>query len=366
MEILQVKILIIKLKTIGDVILTTPLISNLKAQYPESIVDFLVNKGTEEVLNCNPKINHILTYEREKIKEEKGIKRIFNELHLFLEIRKTKYDIVIDLDQGDRGGLISKFSGAKIKVGNLGIKNKLVSKTYTHFMPEPEGRHIVERMLDPLRVLKIPIKSKKVEICWSEKDKQVVDELLQDTSQFVHIHPFSRVEVKELDTLTLSQIIDFFEIELNIRTVITAAPISRELSKVKKVLLNCQSKPINLGGKLSLAQTAYLNKKSTMFVGVDTAIMHISAANSTPTLAFFGPSVPDVWGPWNNQVGKAVFHRLGGIQKHANNVVFADKRVCLPCNQEHCFGKETSDCLSSLSVEDIKKNILTLIKSKVI
>lgn len=358
------RILIIKLKTIGDVLLTTPLISNLRAQYPESVIDVLVNKGTEEVLDCNSNISHVLTYDRSKIRQERGLKKILSEFRFLLRIKKQRYDTVIDLDQGDRGGLISKFSGAQIKVGNLGIRNKIVSDTYTHFLPKPEGRHIVERVLDPLRVLDIPIRDKKVEVCWNKEDEKIVDELLFGISRFVHIHPFSRVEVKELDVLTLAKIIDFFETELNIKVVITAAPLTRELEKVDKTLHECQSSPINLGGGLSVRQTAYLNKCSAMFVGVDTAIMHVSAANSTPVLAFFGPSVPDVWGPWDNDTSESGFHRCGGIQRHANNIVFSDKRTCLPCNQEHCMGKETGDCLTSLDIEDIKKNILTLFKTE--
>jgi len=356
------RILVIKLKTIGDVLLTTPLISNLKTQYPASVIDVLVNKGAEEVLDCNRKISHVLTYDRNKIRQEKGLKKILSEFRFLFWIKKKRYDIVIDLDQGDRGGLISKFSGARIRVGNLGVRNKIVSDTYTHFLPQPKGRHIVERMLDPLRVLGIPIMSKKVEACWNKEDEKIVDKLLTGVDRFVHIHPFSRVEVKELDVLTLAKMFDFFEIELSIKVVITAAPLIRELKKVDQTLKKCRSNPINLGGNLSIKQTTYLNKCATIFVGVDTAIMHISAANSTPTLAFFGPSVPDVWGPWDNDTSESGFHRHGGIQRHANNLVFADKRTCLPCNQEHCLGKATGDCLTSLDIEDIKKNILTLLK----
>lgn len=82
------RILIIKLKTIGDVLLTTPLISNLRAQYPASIIDVLVNKGTEEVLDCNSNISHVLTYDRNKIRQERGLKKILSEFRFLLRIKK--------------------------------------------------------------------------------------------------------------------------------------------------------------------------------------------------------------------------------------------------------------------------------------
>ena len=355
------KILIIKLKTIGDVLLTTPLISNLRSYYPNSTIDVMINKGTEDMLNCNPKVDGLLIYDREKIRSMSGLKKAYSEYKFLTKVRKNRYDIVIDLDYGDRDALITKFSGAKIRVGSHGVKNKIVANTYTHFLPRVQKGHIVERNLDPLSVLKIPINNKKVEIFWHKSDKSRVKSLFCE-DKFVHIHPFSRVENKELNISTLAGIIDFFEIDLDLRVVITAAPIDRELAKVDEILHKCKSNPINLGGQLTLRQTAFLNSRSTMFVGVDTAVMHMSAANSTPTLVFFGPSSPDVWGPWGNGMDELNFHRSNGIQQHLKNIVFSDRMLCIPCNSEKCHNKSLSDCLSSLNMSDIKQSILELLK----
>jgi heptosyltransferase-3 len=265
--------------------------------------------------------------------------------------------MVIDLDQGDRGALISKYSRANIKIGSLGVRSKLAKDTYTHFLPEKGVRHIVETNLDLLRVLNIPIKSKKVEIFWDKEDVGTLKRIFFITEKFIHIHPFSKVKNKELDILVLSKIIDFCENTLKVKVVITAAPIKRELEQVKKISLSCDSSPINLGGKLTLKQIAILNKKARLFIGVDTAIMHISAANSTPVLALFGPTSPDIWGPWDNNVGHAAFHRNGGIQIDRKHRVFSDRRDCLPCNNRGCNNTNISDCLMFLDINVIKKNI---------
>jgi heptosyltransferase-3 len=351
------KILILKFKTIGDVLLITPLISNLKQYYQNSAIDVAINYGTEQMLTGNLNVNQLIIYNREEIKNKPIASKIYNEYLFLQKIRVNKYDMVIDLDQGDRGALISKYSRANIKIGSIGVKSKLVKNTYTHFLPEKGVRHIVETNLDPLRVLNIPIKSKKVEIFWDKEDVGKLNRIFFITEKFIHIHPFSKVKNKELDVLVLSKIIDFCENTLKVKVVITAAPIKRELEQVKKISLSCDSNPINLGGKLTLKQIAILNKKSKLFIGVDTAIMHISAANSTPVLAFFGPTSPDIWGPWDNDVGHADFHRNGGIQIDRKHRVFSDRRDCLPCNNRGCNNTNISDCLMFLDINVIKKNI---------
>ena len=357
------KILILKFKTIGDVLLITPLISNLKQYYQNSTIDVAVNYGTEQMLTVNSNVNQVIIYNKEQIKNKSTISRIYNEYLFLQKIRSNKYDMIIDLDQGDRGALISKYSRANITIGSLGIKNKLASDAYTKILPERGIRHIVETNLDPLRVLNIPIKSKKVEIFWDKEDITSLNHIFFGIEKFIHIHPFSKVKNKELGVLALSEIIDFCENTLKIKVVITAAPLKRELEQIDRVLHACSSSPINLGGGLTLKQTAILNKKAKLFIGVDTAIMHISAANNIPTLALFGPTSPDVWGPWNNDAEQATFHRNGGVQINNQHRVCSDKRDCLPCNNRGCLNTDISDCLVSLDINIIKKNIQEMLNA---
>ena len=129
------------------------------------------------------------------------------------------------------------------------------------------------------------------------------------------------------------------------------------MDKLKDILGFCQSSLSNLGGKLSLKQTAALNNKAKLFIGVDTAIMHISTANNTPTLAFFGPTAPDTWGPWENDLEQSNYHRNGGLQVNGKHRILSDARTCLPCNNEGCNNSQVSDCLIGLDIDFIKKNI---------
>ena len=350
------KILIMKFRNIGDVLLTSPVISHLKNFYPESSIDVAVNQGTESMVSGNPSVNRVVAYDRSAIKSKSGLVKWLKELQFLLSFRKAKYDLVINLTEGDRGAQISLLSGAKIRVGYRN-KNTLFKKAYTHHLPSPYLQHTVEDNLDALRVLNIPIQRKKVEIFWQVEDEQLVEGRLGKVERFIHIHPVSRWLFKCIADQSMADIIDYCELELGLRVVVTAAPVDQEIEKVNAILGLCQSQPINLGGELSLKQTAALNKKAQLFVGVDTAIMHLSAANNVPVVALFGPSGAFHWGPWDNNLMTSGYKEKNGVQTMGIHSVFAESRACQPCGQDGCDGTKVSDCLMRLDLDGIKRMI---------
>ncbi len=355
------KILILKVQTIGDTLLTTPLIDNLKRHYSNAMIDVMVNEGTEQMLTLNNNIREIIQYKRESQRSLSNFQRLLKNIQLLKKIRQTKYDLVIDLDEGDRGAFIALVSGAKIKVGSSTISSQFLRKVYTYLLPKRDDRHTVEINLDSLRLLSIPIVDKKVKIFWDEGDDKFLNKKLPNIKQFIHIHPFSKGWFKDISVQTTAQIIDYCEQKMDIRVAITAAPIQRELDKLNNILKLCQSKPIDLGGDLTLKQTAALNNRAKLFIGVDTAIMHISAANNIPTLAFFGPTASNTWGPWENDLERADYDKNGGLQINGKHTVYSDVRTCLPCNNDGCDNNQVSDCLIELDIDIIKQNISKMV-----
>ena len=108
---------------------------------------------------------------------------------------------------------------------------------------------------------------------------------------------------------------------------------------------------------ISLTQTAALNQRADGFIGVDTAIMHMSAANDIPVLAFFGPSGADHWGPWDNKLMQSGYIQRNGLQSMGKHRVIAEIRDCQPCGRDGCNGTKVSDCLMSMDINIIKQNI---------
>ena len=106
--------------------------------------------------------------------------------------------------------------------------------------------------------------------------------------------------------------------------------------RVKLNLAPLTQPVVNLGGQLTLKQLAALTAQAKLFIGVDSAPMHIAAAMQTPVLASFGPSGDKEWGPW------MVPHRL-----------ITSDHPCRPCGQDGCGGGKISECLTTLPVDDV-------------
>jgi heptosyltransferase-3 len=347
------KILVIKFRNIGDVLLTTPLIKNLKLHYPDAKIDMVVNKGTETMITDNPNINEIFVYDRKYYKSLPKLKKIIEE---FKFLRSFKdYDIVINTTEGDRGAFIAKFSKAKTKIGYPVKKNWYLKNVFDLEMPKPELiRHIIDNNLDAIRVQNLEVLEKKVEIFWKKEDEKKIDEL--NLGEFIHIHPVSRWLFKCIKDEIMAEIIDFIE-SRGKKVVLTASPDEKEIKKIESILSFTKSNPINLSGKLSLKEVAYLASKAKLFVGVDTAIMHMAAAVNTPVVAFFGPSGAFNWGPWDNKLMQSGYTQKNGIQKMGKHIVIQHNWDCIPCGKDGCNGSKISDCLMQFDMQKVKKII---------
>ena len=355
------KILIIKFRNIGDVLLTTPILPNLKKHFPNASIDIAVNKGTEAVVCHHPDICETLIYDRERVKSLPLFRRLIEELKFAKEIRQRNYDIVINLTEGDRGAQLALISQAKIRVGYPPPKATWLKKAYTHLMPPQGMRHTIEANLDALRTLKVPIQSKHVHMHIPEQCRKTVEGLLRRYGLmkrgYIHFHPVSRWLFKCIDDRTAARIIDFCQQELGIPVVMTAAPAMNERKKLDNIKSHCQSEPIDLGGRLTLEETAAIADSAKLFVGVDTAVMHIAAAVDTPVVAFFGPSGAFHWGPWDNACKESGYKNRNGMQRMGKHKVLALDWTCIPCGQDGCEGTKISDCLVQMPVSMILKEI---------
>lgn len=329
------KILVMKFRNIGDVLLTTPLISNLRRFYPDATIDFALNRGCEAMIEGNKNVRKVHIYEREKIKNAGILGRIRGEFEFALAIRREKYDIALQTTSGDRGIFLGAFSDAKIVVAPRS-KDILANIFITHQTPKFSGlRHIIEQNLDALRALGFEPREKRVEIF---SDAEICDtnaiNALNLPPKFVHFHLTSHWMFKCANDEIMAELIDFCELNLGVRAIITGDKNEAEMKKIAAVLALCNSKPLNLSGKLSLKQVAFLSKKSALFIGVDTAVMHIAAANDVPVIAFFGASGAYEWGPWDNSLMQSGYTRKNGIQTMGRNIVFQKDWDFVPCDKE--------------------------------
>ena len=286
------KILIMKFRHIGDVLLSTPLLENLAHHYPDARIDYALNKDCAEMITLNPFVSRIITYDRAKIKNQHFFAKLASELGFIFKIRRAHYDLVISLTEGDRGAYLTFLSGASVTLGFKPKKGLFSWLAVFQYFGKIKGQHTVEKDLQFIPLLNKKIISKKVALYYGREDREIINTLLakQQLKFFIHLHAMSRWLFKCVADKTIAQIIDYCQKGLNYKVVLTAADNKKEVNKIKNIINLCSQKPINLAGKLNLKQVGILNQKSKFFIGVDSAVMHMSAANNTPTLAFFGPS----------------------------------------------------------------------------
>ena len=362
-------VLVLKLRHIGDVLLTVPVFRALKATFPEARVSALVNAGTEDVLKGNPLVDEIIVLDR-GIKSLPPIARLFKELSFLRSISKKGFDMTVDLTGGDRAALASFASGAKYRIGLIsgeGFRGKKL--LYTH-LAKPDGkRHTVIQNLEIVGRFGIGTDDLSVDFYVSDEDRVFVKKVLAEHKVdrgaiIVHVHPTSRWLFKCWNDEYMAAVLKWL-LDRDVVVAVTASPDTREMEKTGKVLgmIGERSGLIDLRGKTTIKQLGALSGASQLFFGVDSAPMHIAAAVGTPVIALFGPSGAFNWGPWDNLESmkphvtldsSAPYSKRSGIQTFGKNTVIQRCWDCIPCGSDGCDGSKKSRCLDDIGPEEIK------------
>lgn len=378
-------ILVIKLRHIGDVLLTVPVFRALRTSFPDAHITALVNAGTEDVLKGNPLIDEVITIDRNASQLSK-ITRYQKELHFLKQVRKKHFDMTVDLTGGDRAAILSFAAGARYRIGMKSKKGFFGKKyLYTH-VSEIDGRkHTVLQNLDVVSRLGITTQDISVDFFIPEEDRAFVKkvfekyDLNQDTP-VVHIHPTSRWLFKCWKDEYMAEIINWL-IKQKITVIVTSAPNKKELEKTERILSLVGSRLtvhgsrlLDLCGKTTIKQLGALSEAADLFFGVDSAPMHIAAAAGTPVVALFGPSGAFHWGPWDNNYSselgvqsselKNPYNQRNGIQTFGLNTVVQRGWECIPCGHDGCNGSKISKCLNDITPEEIKPLLIERLKDR--
>jgi heptosyltransferase-3 len=234
--------------------------------------------------------------------------------------------------------------------------NWLWRTSFTHYyrLPRATPRHTVECNLDALRRIGIqPLASEKpLQLAFGDEAAARASSLLSvaglDAQPFLQLHPGSRWLFKCWPAVHSARLIAGLVAD-GWPIVLTGAPEPREQGLVRAILKaldpGTRSKVIDLSGQMSLRELAALTARARLFVGVDSAPMHIAAAVRTPVVALFGPSGDVEWGPWR------VPHR----------VVASNAHPCRPCGIDGCGGGKVSECLTELPVERVRRAVHELL-----
>jgi heptosyltransferase-2 len=271
------KALIIQTAYIGDVILATPLIETLHLNFPECKIDFMLKKGNEVLLTGHPKLQKIYVFDKSK----KRTSLLSN----IREIRKNKYDLVINLHRYASSGIIAGFSGAKQIVG---FKKNPISWMYTHrFAHDTEnGQHEVDRNLSLLKFLCSDV-VRRPKLYPIKEHYEKTNLYLK--SSFICLAPSSVWKTKAAPIEKWLDIINLYKEKATIYLVGASTDFELCDSIIKKT---DASSIVNLCGELSLMETAALFTQAKRVFVNDSGPLHIASAMNTPVTALFCSTVP--------------------------------------------------------------------------
>ncbi|MBL7752168.1 MAG: glycosyltransferase family 9 protein [Chitinophagaceae bacterium] len=278
------KILIIQTAFIGDVILATGLIEKLKQNFQDAEIDMLVRKGNESLLQNNPHLRNRLIW-------DKKTGKIRNLIRILGQIRRNKYDIVVNVHRFASSGFLTGFSGAKERIGF--IKNPL-SWLFTKKVEHKIGQgHEVDRNQALIAHLMPDDQGPagKPKLYPATTDYERVMQWSKN-KPYITLSPASVWFTKQFPPEKWVELIE--NLPSNHHLYLLGGPGDKDLvnSIIEKVTLN-KTAIKNLCGELSFLQSAALMSEAAMNYVNDSAPLHMASAMNAPVTAIFCSTVPE-------------------------------------------------------------------------
>ena len=362
------KVLFIATRQIGDVLVTTPLISKARELWPDAEFHFLGYRGKLDMLKGNPDIAQIIeTSDRPGFTEYLSL---FNRLF-------QRYDLAIVTQPSDRAylyGLISAFR----RVGVLGSHpqgkdGKESSKTekqnaWKKFISMHNvtvdyfAQHVIAEKLRLLEVFfRNPNDLFKEAISVTPPVGEPLTPLIanQLNQPYAVLHPGPLTAYKRWPLAYWQKLIEWLAQE-GMQVVLSASPAKQDLQLNHDILSlldeRTRTKVIDTAGKLSIPQAGTLLRGAALFIGVDTSITHLAAACNTPTITLFGATPPTNFGPWpNGFIGDQPYQLRARTQTVGCVTILQGPGECVPCRKAGCEDRadSNSECLDLLEPNQV-------------
>ncbi len=326
------KILVIKLRAVGDVLLSTIVTKNLRLAFPEASIDYLTEPPSRELLETNPFLDSTLVYDRTTMSGA-GLIRM---------VRDGGYDLVIDLFGNPRTALVTRLSGARYRAGF-----SFRGRRYAYnILVEPRGAtvHNTQFNLDAIQAIGVEIQDRNIYFQYSPKDEEFARAYVRRSG----IGNRLRVGMctgggwytKRWALDRFAALADILIERLDAAIILLWGP--GQLTDVENIRLQMKGAPFIPPGS-TLLQLGALLKQCSIVIGNDSGPMHIAAAVGTPVLGIYGPTNPVLQGPYGD---RHVIVRREGLD-------------CLGCNLVSCpIGHP---CMNELSVETVLDGVLRLL-----
>ena len=301
------KILIIQTASLGDVILSTPIIEKLSYSFSGSKIDFLLKYGYEGLLRRHPKLHHIIVWDKTE-------RKYHHLVELIRIIRENKYDAVINVQRFASSGLLTALSGSKIKAGftknpfslffNHRVKHKIGSRNLTHDHEIDRNLELISHITDDSGFLP--------KLYPQQQDYARVSQYT--TLKYITVSPGSLWFTKQYPE---EKWIDFIS-KINDDITVYMLGSDKEKDICKRIIEKSGNKQcLNLAGKLSFLESTALMEKAVMNYVNDSAPMHMASAVNAPVAAVFCSTIPEFG--------------FGPLSENSHIIQVGDNLKCRPC-----------------------------------
>ena len=326
------RILLVRLRQIGDVVFTTPAIRALRQRFPDAHITYIVEPEAAPVVERNPHITDVIVAARHR-----GPLQLAADLDLARRLQSRRYDLAIDFHGGPRSSLLTWLSGAPIRIG-YHVTGR--SWMYTRRVARPRAlraRHSVENQWDLLAELGIPAPdpaSFPVEMTVNPDAARAVDDRLaragvaRDNSLVViHVsagNPFRRWPIESFAAVVHA----LATRDPARRVVLTSGPSDRDaagrvVAAARASLGGERQAQVVACGDFSLSELRALLDRASLYIGGDSGPLHVAATTAVPVVALYGPTVPARSAPWRAPAS-------------VSEAVEIRELPCRPCDQRVC------------------------------
>lgn len=335
------RILVITLRRLGDVLLTTPLIRALKTGYTGCSIDALVFRGTEAILSGNRDLDDVIVIPQRPSAAETValLRRLWR-----------RYDLAVPTQTGDRPMFLAWVAGRR-RIGFVAEtepgawwKRRVLNRSVPF---EPENHRVIE-LLRLADCLGIPRRNEIV----CPTDAASTAAALPGRYAVLHANPMFRIRRWTDDGWrALARALA----DRGLTVVVTGGPDPAEKDYLDRVWQGVKPAIVRLDGTLGWADLAGLLRGAAVYVGPDTSMTHLAAGAGAPTVALYGPASPSLIGPWPVGGLATPWARAGTIQRRGNVWVVQNPLSCMPCDKLGCEGHldSYSQCLDELPVQRV-------------
>jgi len=327
------RVLVVALRRLGDVLLTTPIIRSVKRAFPGSDIEALVFAGTEGILSGNPDLAGVIAIPP----RPNG-----GETVSLLRRLVRRYDLALSTQTGDRPTALTWIAGRQ-SAGPVEARGTLAAVkrfALTRSYVTDQHRHRVLDVLQLAEVIGIP------------PVREVVCPAGAVRTGIIPARPFAVLHGAPMFVYKRWTADGWRDLAVALRQRGLAVVVcggKGERAYLDDVWGACDV--LRLDGELEWPDTTAMIGAARVFVGPDTAVTHLAAATGTPTVALYGPTDPRGWGPWPVGGLDSPWASRGTLQQRGNVWLVQNPLPCLPCNLEGCERRldSHSRCLDELS-----------------